>query len=228
MLFRSWSQLPSYMRKAEVKEYYLALRKKQNSLKVKRVCDIVLAVLVLLIVWPVMAGVAIAIKLDSPGPVFFRQERITAYGRKFRIFKFRTMVKNAQQLGTQVTVGQDARITGVGKKIRKYRIDELPQLFNVLLGDMSFVGTRPEVEKYVRQYSPEMFATLLLPAGITSRASICYKDEEKILEGCEDVDKAYVELVLPGKMEYNLKSVKEFSLLADFKTMIDTIFAVVK
>ena len=177
---------------------------------------------------PVMLILAVAIKLDSPGTVMFRQVRVTQYGKEFRIFKFRTMVQNAQQLGTQVTVKGDSRITRMGHFLRKCRLDELPQLFNILLGEMSFVGTRPEVPKYVSRYTPEMMATLLLPAGVTSQASIQYKDEDRLLENAQDADKTYVEQVLPGKMEYNLKSILEFSLWKDFKTMIDTVVAVVR
>lgn len=228
MFDRTWSQLPDFMKKPEVKKYYNHLNKLRTQLQVKRVFDVVLAVFMLLILAPVMVVVAVAIKKDSQGPVFFRQERVTQYGKKFKIFKFRTMVKDAPKLGTQVTVGNDARITKVGAKIRKYRIDELPQLFNVLLGDMSFVGTRPEVVKYVKEYSPEMMATLLLPAGITSRASIEYKDEEKLINAATDVDKTYVEEVLPGKMAYNLESILNYSLLDDFKIMVETVFAVIK
>lgn len=228
MFDRTWSQLPDFMKKPEVKKYYNHLNKLRTQLQLKRVADVILAVVMLLILAPVMVVVAVAIKKDSQGPVFFRQERVTQYGKKFKIFKFRTMVKDAPKLGTQVTVGNDARITKVGAKIRKYRIDELPQLFNVLLGDMSFVGTRPEVVKYVKAYSPEMMATLLLPAGITSRASIEYKDEEKLISASSDVDKTYIEEVLPGKMVYNLDSILNYSLLDDFKIMVETVFAVIK
>lgn len=228
MFDRTWSQLPDFMKKPEVKKYYNHLNKLRTQLQLKRVADVILAVVMLLILAPVMVVVAVAIKKDSQGPVFFRQERVTQYGKRFKIFKFRTMVKDAPKLGTQVTVGNDARITKVGAKIRKYRIDELPQLFNVLLGDMSFVGTRPEVVKYVKAYSPEMMATLLLPAGITSRASIEYKDEEKLISASSDVDKTYIEEVLPGKMVYNLDSILNYSLLDDFKIMVETVFAVIK
>lgn len=228
MFDRTWSQLPDFMKVAEVKKYYKHLSKYRAQLKVKRIIDVVLAVFMLICLMPVMIYFAIAIKLDSKGPVFFRQERVTQYGRKFRIFKFRTMVKDAAKLGSQVTVGGDARITKVGSKIRKYRIDEIPQLFNVIMGDMSFVGTRPEVVKYVKAYSPEMLATLLLPAGITSKASIEYKDEENLINAASDVDKTYIEQVLPGKMKYNLESIMNYSLLDDFKIMIQTVIAVVK
>jgi lipopolysaccharide/colanic/teichoic acid biosynthesis glycosyltransferase len=171
---------------------------------------------------------AVAIKLDSPGPVFYRQVRVTRYGKEFRIFKFRTMVQNADKIGAQVTVNNDARITRVGKFIRDCRLDEIGQLLNVLVGDMTFVGTRPEVPKYVAEYTPEMMATLLLPAGVTSEASIQYKDEAALLDGAENVDQTYLERVLPGKMTYNLEAVLEFSFLGDIRTMFRTVLAVLQ
>ena len=175
-----------------------------------------------------MLVIAVWIKLDSPGPVFFRQTRITQYGKEFRIFKFRTMVNNADKMGSAVTVGNDSRITKVGKIIRKYRIDEFPQLFNVLLGDMSFVGTRPEVPKYVSAYSDEMYATLLLPAGITSKTSIEYKDEDLLLKNPDDIDFTYLNVILPEKMYWNLKGVSEFNVFSELVIMIQTAIAVLK
>jgi lipopolysaccharide/colanic/teichoic acid biosynthesis glycosyltransferase len=173
-----------------------------------------------------MAVIAVMIKLDSSGPVFYRQERVTSYGKKFRIHKFRTMVDNADKIGTAVTVGGDSRITKVGAKLRGMRLDELPQVFDVLSGDMSFVGTRPEAVKYVEKYKTEYLATLLLPAGITSEASIRYKDEAELLEAADDVDRVYVEEVLPGKMKYNLEVVKNFSFFGEIATMFRTVLAV--
>ena len=201
-------------------------KKKRLSLAVKRAFDIVASAVMLILFSPVFLILAVAIKKDSEGPVFFRQERVTRYGKHFRIFKFRTMVNNADKLGSQVTVGNDKRITKVGSIIRKFRLDEICQLIDVFRGTMSFVGTRPEVPKYVEKYTPEMKATLLLPAGVTSQASIFYKDEDKLLENAEDVDKTYVEKILPEKMKYNLKSIKEFSLLGELKIMIMTVLAV--
>ena len=180
----------------------------------------------LIILSPAFIVLAVAIKLDSPGPVFYRQERITQYGKHFKIFKFRTMVNNADKIGSAVTVSNDSRVTRVGAKIRDLRLDEIGQLINVLTGDMSFVGTRPEVEKYVKGYTPEMNATLLMPAGITSEASIRYKDEYKLLGEADDVDKVYIERVLPGKMIWNLESVRRFRFLREILTMIRTIYAV--
>jgi lipopolysaccharide/colanic/teichoic acid biosynthesis glycosyltransferase len=136
------------------------------------------------------------------------------------------MVSNADKIGAQVTVGNDSRITRMGKLIRKCRLDELCQLIDVFRGTMTFVGTRPEVPRYVDAYTPEMLATLLLPAGVTSLASIFYKDEDKLLEGAADVDKTYIEEVLPGKMRYNLKAIKTFSFFGDIRVMFMTVFAV--
>lgn len=227
-MLKPWGQLPREFRTEAVRPYYEALCRKKAQLIIKRMFDLILSCVLIVLLSPVMLILAVAIKLDSPGTVMFRQVRVTQYGKEFRIFKFRTMVQNAQQLGTQVTVKRDSRITRMGHLLRKCRLDELPQLFNILLGEMSFVGTRPEVPKYVSRYTPEMMATLLLPAGVTSQASIQYKDEDRLLENAQDADKTYVEQVLPGKMEYNLKSILEFSLWKDFKTMIDTVVAVVR
>lgn len=227
-LLKPWGQLPREFRTEAVRPYYEALCRKKAQLIIKRIFDLILSCVLIVLLSPVMLILAVAIKLDSPGTVMFRQVRVTQYGKEFRIFKFRTMVQNAQQLGTQVTVKGDNRITRMGHLLRKCRLDELPQLFNILLGEMSFVGTRPEVPKYVSRYTPEMMATLLLPAGVTSQASIQYKDEDRLLENAQDADKTYVEQVLPGKMEYNLKSILEFSIWKDFKTMIDTVVAVVR
>ena len=226
MILKKWDELPDFLRCDEVKPYYDILKRKQTSLVIKRIFDLIAASVMLILLSIPMLIIAIMIKLDSSGPVFYRQERVTQYGRKFRIHKFRTMVADADKIGTAVTVGNDSRITRVGAKIRDYRIDELPQLFDVLVGDMSFVGTRPEAVKYVRKYTKEMRATLLLPAGITSEASIRYKDEAKLLDGADDVDRVYVEQVLPGKMEWNLESVKKFSVIKEILIMFQTVSAV--
>ena len=225
-LLKRWEQLPQELQNDSVRPYYEALSRKRGQLLLKRVFDILLSLVLLVLLSPVMLILALAIRLDSPGEVLFRQGRGTQYGQEFRIFKFRTMVANAQQLGTQVTVQGDMRITRVGKLLRKCRLDELPQLLNILMGQMSFVGTRPEVPRYVRQYTPQMLATLLLPAGVTSQASIRYKDEDRLLDSSADPDRTYVEQVLPGKMEYNLNSLLDFSLWQDFKTMVQTVGAV--
>lgn len=216
------------MQTEEVRRYYDILKRRKVSLYFKRIFDILMSVLLLIILSPILLVLAIWIKLDSKGPVFFRQIRITQYGEKFRIFKFRTMVNDAEQIGSQVTVSNDSRITKVGKMIRKTRLDELPQLLNVLMGQMSFVGTRPEVQKYVEQYGPAMYATLLLPAGITSDASIKFKDEDELLKDADDVDMVYVQKVLPEKMKYNLEMIEKFSCLQDLKVMLNTVRAVVE
>lgn len=224
----SWEKLPPQMQTEAVKPYYEILQKKQIGLILKRSFDIVVSLIMLLILSPVFLVLAIAIKLDSKGPVFYRQVRVTQYGKEFRIFKFRTMVNNADKIGSQVTVGGDSRITRVGKVIRECRLDEIGQLLNILGGSMTFVGTRPEVPKYVEKYTPEMWATLLLPAGVTSEASIRYKDEAALLDAAEDVDATYIQDVLPGKMKYNLRSIQEYSFFKDIKTMFQTVFAVVE
>ena len=215
-----------------VKKYRENIQKKKVSLFLKLFFDKVLALLLLIPLSPIILGIAIWIKLDSEGPVFYRQERITTYGRTFRIYKFRTMVKNADKMGAAVTQQNDPRISKVGHKLRKVRLDELPQLINVLIGDMSFVGVRPEVAKYVNRYTDEMNATLLLPAGITSPASIEYKDEDEVIEKYKgsgrSIDDIYVEEILPDKMKYNLKYIKEFSIINDIKIMIRTALAVIK
>lgn len=226
MKWREWEELPKEMQTEEVRPYYDALKKKRGSLILKRVFDVAVSLVMLLFLSPVFLILAVAIKLDSSGSIFYRQTRVTQYGKQFRIFKFRTMVQNADRIGTQVTVNGDTRITRVGKIIRKCRLDEISQLLDVLRGTMTFVGTRPEVQKYVSQYSPEMWATLLLPAGITSMASICYKDEDKLLDGVADVENVYVEKVLPQKMKYNLDDIKKFSFYRELKIMFLTVGAV--
>ena len=224
---KKWNELPEFMKNEEVKTYYNILQKKKASLMLKRIFDIIVSILMIILLSPVLIAVSIWIKLDSKGPVFYRQERITQYGQVFRIFKFRTMVTGADKIGTLVTTKNDSRITRVGEKIRKCRLDEIPQLFNILLGDMSFVGTRPEVKKYVDAYTDEMMATLLLPAGVTSLASIQYRDEDEILAKYVDeehsVDEVYVEKILPNKMKYNLKYLKSFSIVEDIVLCVKTV-----
>ena len=214
------------MQTPEVRPYYEILQKKRFSLLLKRVFDLVAAVLMLILLAIPMTVIAVWIKLDSKGPVFYRQERVTTNGKHFWIHKFRTMVADADRIGTAVTVGNDSRITKAGQKLRHLRLDELPQLFDVIRGDMSFVGTRPEAVKYVERYKPEYYATLLMPAGITSEASIRYKDEDKLLDAADDVDCVYIEQVLPEKMKWNLESIKRFRFLREILTMFRTMFAV--
>ena len=224
---KKWDDLPQKFKNDEVKQYYDILYHRQESLILKRAFDIVVGLILTVIALPFMIVIAVWIKCDSKGSVFFLQRRVTSYGRVFRIVKFRTMVSHAEAMGTQVTVNNDSRITRAGKFLRKCRLDELPQLFNVLMGDMSFVGTRPEVEKYVDCYSNEMLATLLMPAGITSLASIKFKDEEKLLDGAENTDDVYINTVLPQKMKYNLEYLKKFDFFYDIKIMFMTFFAVI-
>jgi lipopolysaccharide/colanic/teichoic acid biosynthesis glycosyltransferase len=226
MILKKWENLPDFLKTDAVRPYYDALSKRKVSLCLKRLFDIAVSALMLVVLSPVFLILAAAIKLDSPGPVFYRQVRVTQYGREFRIFKFRSMVTGADKRGTLVTVSGDSRITRVGKFIRKCRLDELCQLIDVLRGTMTFVGTRPEVPKYVAAYTPEMMATLLLPAGVTSEASILYKDEAELLDAADDVDAVYIRDVLPGKMKYNLDALKNFSFFSDIATMFRTVFAV--
>lgn len=225
MLLKKWEDLPIEMQNDKVREYYDILKKKQISLFFKRVFDIVASLCLLIVLSPVFLVLAVLIKLDSKGPVFFRQERVTRYGRRFRIFKFRTMVQDADK-GLQVTVNNDSRITRVGNVIRRFRLDEICQLIDILLGNMSFVGTRPEVPKYVECYTEEMLATLLLPAGVTSEACILYKNESELLQNADNTDEVYVNSVLPEKMRYNLRSVKQYGFWNDIGTMFKTVFAV--
>lgn len=225
MMLKKWENLPDEMRNEEVRKYYDILKKKRFSLFWKRVFDVTVSMIMLAVLAPLFLFLAIAIKLDSKGPVFFRQVRVTQYNKKFRIFKFRSMVQGADR-GSQVTVSGDMRVTRVGKLIRKCRLDEISQLIDVFRGTMTFVGTRPEVPKYTEEYTPEMMATLLLPAGITSLASIKYKDEAELLDGAKNADKVYVEQILPGKMRYNLQELKEFNFWKDIKIMFMTVLAV--
>ena len=225
---KAFDKLPEEFQNDEVRQYYDILSKKQASVIFKRAFDLFVSVILLIFLIIPIAVIAIAVKCDSKGPVMFRQERVTKYGRRFKIFKFRTMVVNAESLGTMVTTDSDSRVTRIGRKLRKYRLDELPQVFNVLSGSMTVVGTRPEVPKYVDMYEDKYYATLLLPAGITSLASIMYKDEEKLLASTEDADKVYVETILPEKMKYNLEYTEHFSFGSDVKLMFKTVKEVVQ
>ena len=227
MFLKTFDSLPEEFKNDEVHTIYKKLEKRKASLFCKRAFDIVVSFIVLIILLVPMGIIAVAIKSDSKGDVLFCQRRVTTFGKEFKIYKFRTMVQNAESLGAQVTTDGDVRITKVGRFLRKYRLDEFPQLINILKGDMSFVGTRPEVPKYVSAYTPEMYATLLLPAGITSLASIKYKDEERLILEAEDADKTYIEDILPEKMRYNLEYLEKFSFFGDIKLMFMTFFAVI-
>ena len=227
MSLRKWNDIPDFMKNEEVRKYYDILKKKHLSLILKRFFDVVMSLTLLIILSPIFLILAIWIKCDSNGTVFYRQERITQYGKVFKIFKFRTMVSNADKIGSLVTTQNDSRITKVGEKIRKCRLDEIPQLINIFLGDMSFVGTRPEVKKYVNAYTDEMKATLLLPAGVTSMASLQFRDEDEIIEKWTNegktVDQAYIENVLPAKMKYNLEYLSHFSIIKDVNLCVKTV-----
>lgn len=227
-MLRKWEDLPEIMQTEAVRPYYECLNKRRGSLLLKRTFDIVISAVLLILISPILVILAIMIATDSKGGIFYRQERVTQYGRVFRIFKFRTMVADADKIGTQVTVQNDSRITKIGEKLRKYRLDELPQLLNILMGDMTLVGTRPESIHYVEHYTPEMYATLLLPAGVTSEASILYRDEAKLLRDAENVDKVYVEKILPEKMKYNLEDIRRFSCIKEIGTIFRTVLAVVR
>ena len=227
-MLKKWEDLPAFMRTPEVRPYWESLNKKRGQLILKRVFDLTVSVFLSVILAIPMAIISVLIKKDSEGPVFYRQERVTTYGRRFRIHKFRTMVANADKIGTAVTIGNDSRITKIGAKLRGKRLDELPQVLDVMAGNMSFVGTRPEAVKYVEQYRPEYYATLLMPAGITSEASIRYKDEDRLLKDAEDADRVYLGQILPEKMKWNLESIRKFSFLREIGTMVRTAGAVFK
>lgn len=221
-----WEELPEGMRIPEVRPYWEALNGRYGQLVAKRALDVAGSLGLLVVLSPVMAAAAIAVKADSPGPVMYRQERVTQYGKHFRIHKFRTMVANADKIGALVTTDRDPRITRVGEFLRKYRIDEFPQLLDILIGDMTFVGTRPEVPKYVAGYEPEWLATLLLPAGVTSRASVEFKNEAELLDGTENPDEAYARAVLPVKMRLNLKDLDEGPITDELRVVAKTILGV--
>lgn len=215
------------MQTEEVKKYYDILNSKKGYLIAKRIFDFALSLVMSLVFLPFIILVGIMIKIDSPGKIFFLQKRVTTNGKVFKIFKFRTMKENSEKL-SGVTIDNDPRITKLGKYLRKFRIDEIPQIFNILTGDLSFVGARPESVKYVKEYSPEMYATLLMPAGVTSTASILFKDEAELLKGAKNPDETYVKDILPKKMAYNLEYIENCSLLYDIKVMFKTVIAVIK
>lgn len=195
----------------------------------KRLFDWLASTCGLLVLAPVLLLLAVWIKLDSPGPVFFRQERVGQGGKLFRIHKFRTMVSDAERRGLQITVGADARVTRVGQWLRKYKIDELPQLLDVWLGNMSLVGPRPEVPRYVACYPADVRDLVLsVRPGITDKASIEFKDENEILGRSVDPNKAYIEEVLPIKLRYYIEYAKNHSLLGDISLILTTIKALIR
>lgn len=223
-----YDKLPEKMRNDKVKLYYDILNSKKRSLLLKRISDLVISIVLTVFLIIPMLIISIVVKATSRGSVFYKQKRVTTYGKVFNILKFRTMVDGADKIGALVTGKNDMRITKVGKFLRKYRLDELPQIFHVLSGKMSIVGTRPEVPKYVERYTDEMYATLLMPAGITSLASIKFKDEEKLLDNSNNIDEDYVNKILPQKMRYNLKYIHRFGFRRDLYLMVKTIKEVLK
>ena len=204
------------------------LEKRKLQLVLKRAMDIVISGGALLVIWPVLLLIALAIKIDDPGPVFYRQVRVGKDGKEFRIFKFRTMVVDADKKGLAITVGRDNRITRMGRLLRKTKLDELAQLINVFIGEMSFVGPRPEVPKYVNMYTPYQRQVLLVRPGITDYASIAYRNENDMLEGAEDPEKMYIDVIMPDKIELNMKYLREISPLADIRLILSTIIAVIR
>ena len=204
------------------------LEERKLQLILKRAMDIVISGGALIVLWPVLLIVALAIKIDDPGPVFYRQVRVGKNGKEFRIFKFRTMIVDADKKGLAITVGRDNRITRVGAILRKTKLDELAQLINVFVGEMSFVGPRPEVQKYVDMYTPYQRQVLLVRPGITDYASIAYRNENDMLAGAEDPEKMYIDVIMPDKIELNMKYLREISPIADLRLIFGTIFAVVK
>lgn len=223
MLPKQFEKLPKNMQNEAVKPYFEVLKKRRGTMFFKRFLDLLIAFIVLLILSVVMIPAAIAVKLSSKGPVFYCQQRVGQFGKPFKMFKFRTMVVNADK-GSQITVGDsDPRITKVGKILRLSRIDEFPQLINVLKGDMGLVGTRPEVQHYVDYYSDEMMATLLVRPGMVSEASIEFRWENDLLEKAEDAEKMYIEEILPAKMKYNLLYTKDLTIGKDVVVLLRTV-----
>ena len=203
------------------------LRRRRPQCAAKRAMDILVSGAALLLLWPILLIIALAVKLDSPGPVFYRQERIGLNGKPFRIFKFRSMVADADRHGLQITVGRDSRITRVGAVLRKTKLDELAQLLNVFTGEMSFVGPRPEVKRYVDLYTPYQRQVLLVRPGITDYASIAYRNENDLLSGAADPEKMYIEEIMPAKLELNMKYLREISPVTDLRLIFRTIAAVI-
>lgn len=223
MKMPEYLRLPEELQCDEVKRYYDILKTKTAGLVLKRIFDVIVAAFLIILLALPMAVIAVLIKCTSKGPVIYKQVRVTTFGKHFKIWKFRSMRTDADSKGELLTVGEDNRITKVGKFIRKFRLDELPQIFHVLSGKMTIVGTRPEVPKFTDKYTNEMLATFLLPAGVTSLASIKFKDEAELLAESDDVDKTYVETILPQKMKYNLRYIENFSFMGDIKLIFKTV-----
>lgn len=221
-----WDKLPPQMRTEQVRPYWDYLNERRIQLAVKRFFDVILSASALFVLVLPMLIIAICIRLDSNGPALYRQERVTRDARQFHIHKFRTMIVGADKVGSTVTAAGDSRITRVGAFLRSTKLDELPQLLDVFRGDMSLVGTRPEAPEYVNRYCNEYMATLLLPAGITSEASIRFLKEEEMLGEAEDIDEAYLNKILPEKMKWNLLSLKHFSIWNDLRILGHTLSTV--
>lgn len=204
------------------------LEGKKPQLVAKRAMDIVGSGAALCVLWPLFLLIALAIVLDDPGPVFYRQVRVGRDGKAFRIFKFRSMIADADKKGLSITVGRDSRITRVGRFLRKTKLDELAQLLNVFAGQMSFVGPRPEVPRYTALYTPYQRQVLLVRPGITDYASIAYRNENDLLAGAEDPERMYIEEIMPAKIELNMKYLREISPLADIRLILSTVLAVAK
>lgn len=207
------------MRNNYTKKYYQTIILRKKSLILKRIFDILASFLLLFFLLPLILLISIIIKLDSEGPIIYKQRRVTQYRKEFLIFKFRTMRENS---GSKISYKNDSRVTKVGKILRKFKLDEIPQLVNVLFGEMTFVGTRPEVPEYVQKYNKKMLSTLILPAGITSIASIKFRDEEKYFNDSSNVESIYLNCVLPNKMIYNIEYLRKFSFLFDIKILFLT------
>lgn len=194
----------------------------------KRSFDLVVSAIAILVLSPILLIIAFLIKLDSKGPVLFKQVRVGKGGKEFKIYKFRTMVVDAEKLGKQITVGRDSRITRVGHFLRKSKLDELPQLFNVFEGTMSFVGPRPEVPRYTRLYNEEQRKVFEVRPGITDLASIKYRNENEILAQSPDPEKTYIEEVMVDKLKLNLEYIRNRSLWMDIKIMFNTVYKIIK
>ncbi len=225
-MIRKFRDLPDYMKNDEVRPYYRIVAGKKVYMFFKRLMDIVLSALALILVSPIILITAIIIKLGSKGPLFYRQTRVTRYGREFKILKFRTMVVDADKIGGSVTVDNDPRVTGIGRLLRRFRLDEFPQLINVLIGDMSLIGTRPEVPAMVAKYDKVMYATLLTRSGMLSSAAIEFKHEADLLKEVEDTETYYIKEILPKKMEYNLSDIEHFSFINEVKIFFRALGAI--
>lgn len=223
MFITRFEELPKEMQNSAVKEYAVLLSGKKGTLLAKRILEFLLCGLVFLITLPLFLAIAAGVGLTSEGPVFFRQERVGRDMKPFFILKFRTMIKDADRQGIQLTTGNDSRITGFGRLLRKTNLDEMPQILNVLKGEMSIIGTRPEVRRYVAHYTDEMYATLLLAPGMLSDASVKYKDENSLLTGVENPQEIYLRKILPDKMRYNLAYLKNISVNTDIHIIFNSI-----